>query len=91
MIYSDVSIWGGCICLKDDESEHEAFVPFGNLAWWTVDWTVDNGQIRIAARDGSHFLVTFNEGDSGEACSEALELLATGKKFEPIRTKGDRG
>lgn len=55
--------------------EHEAFIRVDDVASFNVDWSVESGQIKIITRLGGHYEITFDDGDAGQACADAISDL----------------
>ena len=76
--WTSLHTWDDVIILQDVEgsADHELFAPIGSILNWSVNWLIQGGQIELRWTTGMGCtLVTFEAGDSGQACSDAIGYL----------------
>jgi hypothetical protein len=89
--YTAIDGWGKrpILALEDDARDYEAFILARSIEGWNVDWVTAGGLITIFT-NRKDYVVQFEQGDGGQACADAIELLTymTAKEEHELPTNG---
>jgi hypothetical protein len=76
--YSDLDVYNNWVTIRDDMGEHEVIVRRDCIESFAVDWLTANGSLALHTNSGVCHTVTFDRGDGGQACADAISDLMKG-------------
>lgn len=59
---------------SEGDNDYVIRIPLTRVDYWLVNWLPEGGRISIFHGSSAH-QVTFEAGDAGESCADALESL----------------
>lgn len=74
--YQELYIRDGIAHIHDDGANRfQVHLPVSSIDHWLVDWETKGGEVTLVTKTGGGFTITFEDGDHGAACSDALQAL----------------
>lgn len=59
---------------SEGDNDYVIRIPLARVDWWLVNWVPEGGRISVR-HSGCVHDVTFEAGDQGEACADAIQAL----------------